>query len=58
MTGVSPQNFDEMKDAGGETRPAYGDYCNWYDQQDAALLKRKDAEADESFRRTGITFNV
>ena len=58
MPAESPQNFDEMKDAGGETRPAYGDYCKWYDEQEPALLKRKDSEADESFRRTGITFNV
>jgi uncharacterized circularly permuted ATP-grasp superfamily protein len=47
-----------MKDASGETRPAYEGYCNWYDEQDDKFLKRKDKEADESFRRTGITFNV
>ncbi|BDI61657.1 circularly permuted type 2 ATP-grasp protein [Qipengyuania nanhaisediminis] len=56
--GDSQANFDEMHDASGATRPAYEDYCRWFDQQDPVLLKRKNAEADESFRRTGITFNV
>ena len=53
-----PANFDEMTDASGAVRPAYTDYCGWLGDQDAASLKRKSAEADESFRRTGITFNV
>lgn len=50
--------FDEMTQADGSVRPAYSDYCGWLDEQDAASLKRKSAEADDSFRRTGITFNV
>ena len=53
-----PRNFDEMFDAGGQTRPAYGDYCDWYDDQEKGWLQRKNVEADDSFRRTGITFNV
>ncbi|MDJ0642376.1 MAG: circularly permuted type 2 ATP-grasp protein [Erythrobacter sp.] len=53
-----PRNFDEMFDADGRTRPAYADYCRWYDQQEGGWLNRKNAEADDSFRRTGITFNV
>ncbi len=56
--GDQTQNFDEMFDADGKTRPAYDDYCGWYDDQNAASLNRKNSEADESFRRTGITFNV
>lgn len=56
--GRSTQNFDEMHGPSGEVRSAYADYCGWYDEQDSALLKRKNSEADESFRRTGITFNV
>ncbi len=56
--GDQTQNFDEMYDAEGNTRPAYTDYCGWYDEQNAAALNRKNSEADESFRRTGITFNV
>ncbi|NQX95197.1 MAG: circularly permuted type 2 ATP-grasp protein, partial [Erythrobacter sp.] len=51
-------NFDEMTDASGAVRPAYADYCGWLSEQDGASLKRKSAEADDSFRRTGITFNV
>ncbi|MEE4153631.1 MAG: circularly permuted type 2 ATP-grasp protein [Erythrobacter sp.] len=50
--------FDEMYDPAGNIRPAYTDYCTWLDQQDGASLRRKNAEADDSFRRTGITFNV
>ena len=56
--GDQPTNFDEMRDADGSVRPAYADYCKWYDEQEPANLKRKNSEADESFRRTGITFNV
>ncbi len=47
-----------MFDADGRTRPAYADYCDWYDEQESGWLKRKNADADDSFRRTGITFNV
>ncbi|KWV90738.1 circularly permuted type 2 ATP-grasp protein [Erythrobacter sp. YT30] len=54
----SASNFDEMKQPDGGVRPAYADYCGWLDEQDAAWLKRKSSEADDSFRRTGITFNV
>jgi len=53
-----PVNFDEMYTADGGVREAYAGYCEWFDQQDTKALKRKDAEADENFRRTGITFNV
>ncbi len=51
-------NFNEMTDETGAVRPAYTDYCQWFDDQNSAALKRKSAEADDSFRRTGITFNV
>ncbi|ALE16128.1 Protein containing domains DUF404, DUF407 [Altererythrobacter epoxidivorans] len=50
--------FDEMRDEHGDVREAYSGYCEWYDGQEKGYLKRKDAEADETFRRTGITFNV
>jgi len=53
-----PDKFDEMRDEAGNVRPAYSAYDEWYDQQEPAFLKRKNSEADESFRRTGITFNV
>jgi len=47
-----------MHDAEGGIRPAYAEYCRWLNQQDRAQLKRKGGEAEGSFRRTGITFNV
>ncbi len=55
---AAPPAFDEMHDAAGGVRPAYHDYCRWFDRQDPALLRRKHAEAENNFRRTGITFNV
>ena len=51
-------NFDEMHHEDGSIRSAYTDYCAWYDDQENDWLRRKNAEADDSFRRTGITFNV
>ncbi len=56
--GVKDSHFDEMFDAAGDVRPAYREYYSWLDQQDPKWLARKDAEADDSFRSTGITFNV
>lgn len=56
--GISKDIFDEMHRADGGTTQAYTEYSQWYDEQDASWLKRKNAEADDSFRRTGITFNV
>ena len=47
-----------MHDPEGGIRPAYAEYCHWLSQQDRAQLKRKGGEAEGSFRRTGITFNV
>lgn len=54
----SASKFDEMHEADGTVRAAYADYCQWFDQQDNRWLRRKAREADASFRRTGITFNV
>jgi uncharacterized circularly permuted ATP-grasp superfamily protein len=50
--------FDEMIDEGGGVRPAYQAYREWFDQQDRGWLLRQGKEAETSFRRTGITFNV
>jgi uncharacterized circularly permuted ATP-grasp superfamily protein len=47
-----------MHDAVGNVRPAYAEYCRWYEQQDPTQLRRKGGEAERTFRRTGITFNV
>ncbi len=53
-----PSSYDEMHDADGGVRDAYRSYCGWYGEQDQAALRRKSAEAESFFRRTGITFNV
>lgn len=50
--------FDEMYGEDGALTAAYADYNVWFEQQDPKLLQRKDAEAEQNFRRTGITFNV
>lgn len=50
--------FDEMRQADGSIRPAYREYHGWLEEQDAALLRRKNREAEGFFRRSGITFNV
>lgn len=54
----SPSSFDEMLTAEGTVRTAYSGYREWYDAQDPSALRRKGAEAEQFFRRTGITFNV
>ena len=51
-------NFDEMHRSGGGIRDAYADYCDWFEGQDKKALRRKHDEAESSFRKTGITFNV
>ncbi|MXO85786.1 circularly permuted type 2 ATP-grasp protein [Altererythrobacter aurantiacus] len=57
MDGPDEQ-FDEMHGPAGSVREAYTDYEQWYSQQDAHFLNRKHKDAEHSFRRTGITFNV
>ncbi|MEQ1542270.1 MAG: circularly permuted type 2 ATP-grasp protein [Novosphingobium sp.] len=54
----APSSFDEMITADGAVRPAYAGYRAWLDAQEPAALRRKDAEAEGFFRKTGITFNV
>ena len=54
----APACYDEMYDAEGGVRAAYAGYCEWHDRQDQAALRRKGQEAENNFRRTGITFNV
>ncbi|MBH9538822.1 circularly permuted type 2 ATP-grasp protein [Novosphingopyxis sp. YJ-S2-01] len=43
---------------GDATREPYGDYRRWFDSEDAERLLRKSEQAENFFRRTGITFNV
>ncbi len=50
--------FDEMIDQNGAIRPAYAAYRAWFDAQDAGWLATRHDEAEQFFRRTGITFNV
>jgi len=50
--------FDEMIDEEGGVRPAYRAYREWFDRQERGWLQRQGKQAESSFRRTGITFNV
>ena len=50
--------FDEMYAPEGSVREAYRDYDAWLSAQDPVWMRRKGAEAESFFRRTGITFNV
>ncbi|RDC72588.1 circularly permuted type 2 ATP-grasp protein [Rhodovulum sp. 12E13] len=54
----APRFFDELAAPGGAPRPPYAGYCAWFDGEDIARLRRKAADAERFFRRTGITFNV
>ena len=50
--------FDEMLDDGNGRREPYDGYGAWFDKEDLGRLRKKAAEAETFFRRTGITFNV
>ena len=52
------QYFDEMYHADGSLRGPYREIGSWLDTEDAARLRKKQREAEEVFRLTGITFNV
>lgn len=58
MSAANPVQFDEMHAPDGSVRDAYRDYHRWLSEQDADWLRRKGREAENFFRRTGITFNV
>lgn len=58
MTQTHTANYDEMFDADGAVRGAYAGYDEWYRAQDPAWLRKQSGEAEQFFRRTGITFNV
>lgn len=55
---AKPPCFDEMLDEDGATREAYAAYYEWFCNQDIKSLRGKAREAEEFFRRTGITFAV
>lgn len=50
--------FDEMVTASGDPRPPYRDYHTWYASQNPAHLLQKTRDAENIFRKTGITFAV
>jgi len=50
--------FDEMFDGSGTPHPAYARYNIWLQTEDLGRLRKKQADAEGFFRRTGITFNV
>ena len=58
MSGSEQTGFDEMHEQDGSIRPAYAQYCEWLGAQDPNWMRRKGAEAETFFRRSGITFNV
>ncbi len=47
-----------MLNAGADPRPPYRSYHEWYAAQDPANLIAKSRDAENIFRKTGITFNV
>lgn len=53
-----PPCFDEMLNEDGTPRAAYTAYHKWFSEQDGTHLKQKARDAEEFFRRTGITFAV
>lgn len=50
--------FDEILDQNGNARKHYAAYLEWLKKCPAGHLQRKMAEADQVFRRIGITFAV
>lgn len=50
--------FDEMTEEGGIARPPFARYAEWFAEQEPAKLFKKTREAEELFRKTGITFAV
>jgi uncharacterized circularly permuted ATP-grasp superfamily protein len=55
---TKPPCFDEMLNEDGTARAAYTAYHKWFADQDSTHLKQKARDAEEFFRRTGITFAV
>lgn len=50
-----PSSLNEDK---GTARPPYKALKTWMNEEDLSRLRKKSDEAEEFFRRTGITFNV
>jgi len=58
MPSTAVSSYDEMIDAEGNVRPAYAGYREWYEAQSPKWLEKQGKNAEDVFRRTGITFNV
>lgn len=58
MPSTTVSSYDEMLDADGNVRPAYAGYREWYEAQSPKWLQKQGKNAEDVFRRTGITFNV
>src|SRR6056297_1242917 len=50
--------FDEMWGREENLRTPYSEFQTWFEEQDPKRLRKKQREAEELFRLTGITFNV
>ncbi len=50
--------FDEMIDADSTPRGPYKNYNDWYSRQNRSHLIQKSRDAENIFRKTGITFAV
>ena len=50
--------FDEMLGPGDSVRDPYTGYNEWFEAQDSARLEQKTRDAEQVFRKTGITFAV
>lgn len=53
-----PHFFDEMRQADDAPRTPYHGFNEWFCGEDLNRLQRKSREAEQFFRKTGITFNV
>lgn len=56
--GTTPLAFDEMMNADSSPRQPYSTYHVWYASQDRNRLIAKSKDAENIFRKTGITFAV
>jgi uncharacterized circularly permuted ATP-grasp superfamily protein len=55
---TSSRFFDEMTGGAQTMREPYGTYAGWFESEDPDDLRQKSLDAENFFRRTGITFNV
>ena len=58
LMGNAKSFFDEMYDEGGQPRSPFAGYGEWFSSQEPAKLLKKTQEAEDLFRKTGITFAV